>query len=283
MLRKYYENRIQRINNYKHGFTLAELLVVVAIIAILVAISIPIFTSQLEKSRKATCDANRRSLKATMSTQYMNDGSSFTIPAADGKTTYNETQLKAMSWNKDFDFDGDKGFCPSGGTISVDFDGSSFQVYCSKHNPAYRTMADAMTKLLEAATLSGDHGMDSGALKGNFTPQLLAKLKAMGIDLGTLGAKTWRYEKIGGKQFFYWSPNDISKYAIGDDYPVMRYNMNTGTYTVWHYTVAENTLNGETYNYIKSNQDANKQDPDSKSDKQQTYESAKAIYDNLMH
>lgn len=59
--------------------------------------------------------------------------------------------------------------------------------------------------------------------------------------------------------------------------------MNTGTYTVWHYTVAENTLNGETYNYIKSNQDANKQDPESKSDKQQTYESAKAIYDNLMH
>ena len=39
--------------NKKHGFTLAELLIVVAIIAVLVAISIPIFTSQLEKSRDA--------------------------------------------------------------------------------------------------------------------------------------------------------------------------------------------------------------------------------------
>ena len=45
----------------KNGFTLAELLIVVAIIAVLVAISIPVFTSQLEKSREATDMANIRS------------------------------------------------------------------------------------------------------------------------------------------------------------------------------------------------------------------------------
>ena len=48
----------------KKGFTLAELLIVVAIIAVLVAISIPIFTSQLEKSREAVDMANLRSAYA---------------------------------------------------------------------------------------------------------------------------------------------------------------------------------------------------------------------------
>ena len=54
---------MKKMNN-KRGFTLAELLIVVAIIAVLVAVSIPIFTSQLEKAREATDEANIRALYA---------------------------------------------------------------------------------------------------------------------------------------------------------------------------------------------------------------------------
>ena len=50
----------------KKGFTLAELLIVVAIIAVLVAISIPVFSAQLEKSREATDIANVRSAYASL-------------------------------------------------------------------------------------------------------------------------------------------------------------------------------------------------------------------------
>lgn len=52
----------------KKGFTLAELLVVVAIIAVLVAIAIPIFTSQLEKAKEATDLANLRAAYAECTT-----------------------------------------------------------------------------------------------------------------------------------------------------------------------------------------------------------------------
>ena len=48
----------------KKGFTLAELLIVVAIIAVLVAVAIPIFSSQLDKSRQATDIANIRAAYA---------------------------------------------------------------------------------------------------------------------------------------------------------------------------------------------------------------------------
>ena len=65
------ENKI----NKKKGFTLAELLVVVAIIAVLVAISIPIFTSQLDKAKKSTDLANVRAAKAAAVTQYLSDES----------------------------------------------------------------------------------------------------------------------------------------------------------------------------------------------------------------
>lgn len=57
----------------KKGFTLAELLIVVAIIAVLVAISIPIFSAQLEKAKEATDMANIRSAYAEVVANYLGD------------------------------------------------------------------------------------------------------------------------------------------------------------------------------------------------------------------
>jgi len=57
----------------RKGFTLAELLIVVAIIGVLVAISIPIFISQLKKARLATNQANVRAAYAAAIAQMMSE------------------------------------------------------------------------------------------------------------------------------------------------------------------------------------------------------------------
>jgi prepilin-type N-terminal cleavage/methylation domain-containing protein len=73
----------------RNGFTLAELLIVAAIIGVLVAISIPIFTSQLEKAREATDAANIRSQYAEVMTEAITEGSNVS-----GKDLFGAVKLK---------------------------------------------------------------------------------------------------------------------------------------------------------------------------------------------
>jgi type IV pilus assembly protein PilA len=74
----------------KKGFTLAELLIVVAIIAVLVAIAIPVFNAQLEKSREATDIANVRSAYAEVVAEYLANAS--------GKTANVTVTQKQPNW-----------------------------------------------------------------------------------------------------------------------------------------------------------------------------------------
>lgn len=78
------------------GFTLAELLIVVAIIAVLVAIAIPVFTSQLEKSREATDLSNIRSAYAEVVTAILTDD------IANSKVANNLGITGTVDANKDF-------------------------------------------------------------------------------------------------------------------------------------------------------------------------------------
>lgn len=60
------------------GFTLIEMLIVVAIIAILVAVSIPLVGSALEHARETTDAANERAFKALLVTTYLQNQAGIT-------------------------------------------------------------------------------------------------------------------------------------------------------------------------------------------------------------
>lgn len=59
----------------KGGFTLIEMLIVVAIIAILIAVSIPMVGNALESARESTDASNERAFKAALMIEHLNSNS----------------------------------------------------------------------------------------------------------------------------------------------------------------------------------------------------------------
>lgn len=104
------------------GFTLAELLVVVAILLVLIAIAVPLFAGALGKAEDATCEANRRSIQSMFLANYAlgddkNSDSVFKKCLDEMKAENNETT------------------CPTGGAYSIKSDDGEghIVVQCSKH------------------------------------------------------------------------------------------------------------------------------------------------------
>lgn len=88
----------------KNGFTLIEMLVVIAIIAILVLVSIPMVTSSLDKAKKATDDANLRAAKAVAIIEYLDgkkvDGQYYDYNNGELVTSVPETAKGQSSTNE---------------------------------------------------------------------------------------------------------------------------------------------------------------------------------------
>ena len=88
----------------KGGFTLAELLIVVAIIAVLAAIAIPIFNSNLTKAKKATSIANIRTAYAQASAAYLTK-STEDVVSIDGDVVTVNVDISTAVANSDLETD----------------------------------------------------------------------------------------------------------------------------------------------------------------------------------
>ncbi len=91
---------IKKIRENK-GFTLAELLIVVAIIAVLVAVAIPVFTTQLEKAAEAADLANIRSAYAEASAELLGSGTKTATKStskAQSTGAFDKADTSGVSW-----------------------------------------------------------------------------------------------------------------------------------------------------------------------------------------
>ena len=124
----------------KKGFTLVELMIVVVIMAILVAVAVPIYSAVTKNARVKTCAANRREIVSQVNGYLMgnldgkqhtsagsfvitSDGDSGTIAAATANATLKTTAATAAEIKIYTDLFQEIPYCPSGdandGTYTV--------------------------------------------------------------------------------------------------------------------------------------------------------------------
>lgn len=82
------KDMIKKVREERGGFTLAELLIVVAIIMVLVAIAVPVFSGAMEQANTAVAQGDIRAVKGAAATKYLLDGKAGT---ADEVLTYTGT------------------------------------------------------------------------------------------------------------------------------------------------------------------------------------------------
>lgn len=103
------------VSHRKNGFTFIELIICIAILAILAALALPSFLGLREDSKKAVCEANRTILLREYKAQCVRDNS-LTLSA------FLKTHERLQNNQTD---------CPSSGTYSTKDEAT---ILCSKHN-----------------------------------------------------------------------------------------------------------------------------------------------------
>ena len=119
-------NQLLTSSRNRKGFTLIELLVVVLILAILMAVALPLYLSAVADSQKKTCRANMQTIANAVAAARVKSGAAdYTALITGGVTTTNIPDLNAVP------------VCPSAGAYSLvagTGGSTSFKVSCSTHS-----------------------------------------------------------------------------------------------------------------------------------------------------
>lgn len=254
----------------KNGFTLMEMLIVIAIIAVLIAVAIPVFASQLEKTREATDLANVRSAYAQVSTEALLGDSEATVtvdlkqkqadwqsvdPVNIGGIVHSKSQGDTENWI---------GVAAPNGTCVVSYkeDYGIILTWSGKADPSkpkypFNTNATDFFPLLYDTEFwkNGSIGtntnfeFDSRCPDSQYVPSITAEINKLNNSLLQQRDCTWAYlgdgrDRHEADRYLFWTSLNTDKVGPGQKIPVI---IQTGN---GNYYVSETTTgkrNGKDY------------------------------------
>ena len=229
----------------KNGFTLMEMLIVIAIIAVLIAVAIPVFASQLEKAREATDLANVRSAYAQVSTEALLGDSEATVtvnlkqkqadwqsldPVNIGGIVHSKSQGNTANWI---------GVAAPNGTCVVSYkeDYGIILNWSGKADPSkpkypFNTNETDFfsplyhTDFWQEMRNNTNFEFDSRCLDSKYVPSITAAIEKLDNSLLQQPNCTWAYlgdgrDRHEADRYLFWTSLDTDKVGPGQRIPVI--------------------------------------------------------------
>ncbi len=253
-----------------NGFTLIEMLIVIAILAVLIPITIPVFASQLEKVREAADLANVRSAYAQVSVEALVENPKTTV-------TVNLKQKKAdwqsmdpvniggiVHYKNQGDTDNWKGVPMPNGTCVVSYnkDDGIILTWNGKAGPSvpkypfninetnfFSSLYDTDFWKSGSMKNNGNFEFDSRCPDSNYVPSIIAAIEKLDNSLLQQPDCTWAYLGSGkdgqeANRYLFWTSLNTDKVGVGNKIPVIIQTGN-GKYYVSETTTGKR--NGKNY------------------------------------
>ena len=252
----------------RKGFTLAELLIVVAIIAVLVAVAIPVFGSQLEKSREAADLANVRAAYAKVLTE-ANMGiynEPVTVKLKQKQYDWQSADVITIGGISHLVKEGDTenwiGIPGANGECQISFDqkkgtkfvwsgdGTSASNSYDMSENFFKTLESSGCLDLDLINKNSNFEIDSKASFSTFVPKVE---KVLG-EQSLLKNGTWAflgngYSDKASERYLFWTSFDTNKVGAKKKIPIL-IQTGDGKYYVSNSTTAERKNKSGTVTYV---------------------------------
>ena len=227
----------------RSGFTLMEMLIVIALIAVLVAIAIPTIASQLERSREAADLANVRAAYAQVSAEALLGDPQFKVTVdlkqkqADWQSA-NPVNIGGIVHYKDQeDTDNWKGVATPNGTCTVSYNEEhgiiltwNGKASAYPFNTAVTNFFQSLynTKFWQNGEMKGKDNFefDSRCPNSSYVPAINAEIKKLDNSLLQQKDCTWAYLGNGGdgqdaNRYLFWTSLNTDTVGAGKNIPVI--------------------------------------------------------------